>query len=409
MSDDFSPDPDPGSDGDSVTDVTTTSWLSRILQSIVGALIGVLLVIGAVLLLWWNEGRAVEASRALAEGARQVVEVQASAADAAAEGKLVHLSGMMETKAPARDPAFRVGADNLLRLKRTVEMFQWTEHKSSRSQKNLGGSETTATTYSYQKEWSESAVDSSRFREAGSHRNPPMPVSSATIDSPEVRLGAYRVDRAVLSEVSAFTAFDPQNPNLPAGYRKLGDMLYRGDDSAAPAIGDIKIRYAAVPAQTISVVAAQGSGTLAPFHAANGYTIALAEPGVVPAASMFRDKAEAEGLWTWIWRAVGFVLMLFGFVLMSSPLSVLVGVIPLLEELVGIASFLLALIIAVPLTLIVIAAAWIVHRPLVGVGLIVAGLGLAYLLRRLHRRPVQPPLPPPPTHFLPEGLLGPGR
>jgi hypothetical protein len=37
----------------------------------------------------------------------------------------------------------------------------------------------------------------------------------------------------------------------------------------------------------------------------------------------------------------------------------------------------LALIIAVPLTLIVIAAAWIAHRPLVGVGLIVAGLGLA--------------------------------
>jgi len=54
--------------------------------------------------------------------------------------------------------------------------------------------------------------------------------------------------------------------------------------------------------------------------------------------------------------------------------------------------------------LIVIAAAWIAHRPLVGVGLIVVGLGLAYLLRRLHRKPVQPP---PPTHFLPEGLLGP--
>jgi hypothetical protein len=85
---------------------------------------------------------------------------------------------------------------------------------------------------------------------------------------------------------------------------------------------------------------------------------------------------------------------------MANPLSVLVGVIPLFEELVGIASFLLALI--------VIAAAWIAHRPLVGAGLLVAGLGLGYLVRRLHRRPAQPP-PPPPTHFLPEGLLGPGR
>jgi hypothetical protein len=143
-----------------------------------------------------------------------------------------------------------------------------------------------------------------------------------------------------------------------------------------------------------SVVAAQGSGTLAPFHAANNYRIALAEPGVVPAAAMFRDKAEEEALWTWIWRAVGFVLMLFGFVLMANPLSVLVGVIPLFEELVGIASFLLALIVAAPLALIVIAAAWIAHRPLVGAGLLVAGLGLGYLVRRLHRRPAQPPPPP---------------
>ena len=45
----------------------------------------------------------------------------------------------------------------------------------------------------------------------------------------------------------------------------------------------------------------------------------------------------------------------------------------------------LALLLALPLTLIVIAAAWITHRPLIGGALIVAGLGLAYLLRRLHR------------------------
>ncbi len=56
MSDDYS--------SDSVTEVTTTGWLQRIGQSIVGALIGILLVIGSIILLWWNEGRAVEAIRA---------------------------------------------------------------------------------------------------------------------------------------------------------------------------------------------------------------------------------------------------------------------------------------------------------------------------------------------------------
>ena len=240
---------------DSVTEVTTTGWLQRVLGSLVGALIGILMVIGSVILLWWNEGRAVEAIRALDQGSRQIVEAKANAAEPANDGKLVHLSGLMETEAPARDAAFGIGGDNLLRLKRAVEMFQWTEHKSTRTQKNLGGSETTETTYSYRKEWADHPVDSSHFHEADGHRNGAMPVRSATIDSQDVRLGAYRVDRGLLDEVWAFGAFDPvPAASLPAGYRKDGDMLYRGDDSAVPALGDIRIRYAAVPAQTISVV-----------------------------------------------------------------------------------------------------------------------------------------------------------
>ena len=392
MSDDFS--------SDSVTEVTTTGWLQRIGQSIVGALIGILLVIGSIILLWWNEGRAVEAIRALDHGAKQLVEAQASAVDPAKEGKLVHLSGMMETKAPARDTNFGVGADNLLRLRRTVEMFQWVEHKESHSHKNLGGSETTETTYSYRKEWTDHPLDSGHFHEPGGHGNPAMPVRSATIDSQDVRLGAYHVERAVLDAVSAFTDFAPgEATSLPAGYRKTGDMLYRGDDPAAPAIGDVRIHYTAVTAQTMSVVALQTGGALAPFSDSSGYKIGLAEPGVVPATVMFKEKAHEESVLTWVLRAVGFVAMLIGFWLMGSPLSVLVGVIPLFEDLVGIGTFLMALMIAVPLTLIVIAATWIAHRPLIGVGLIVAGLGLGYLLRRLHRRA------PPPTSFLPAGTL----
>ena len=380
--------------GDSVSEVTPTGWLQRVLGSFVGALIGIVMVIGSVVLLWWNEGRAVEAIRALDQGARQIVESNPTATDPANDGKLVHLSGLMETRTPARDAAFGIGGDDLLRLKRRVEMFQWTEHKSTHTQKNLGGSETTETTYSYHKEWADHPVDSSHFHEAEGHRNGAMPVRSATIDSREVRLGVYRVDRGVLDEVAAFGAFDPAPAaNLPPGYRKDGDMLYRGDDSGAPALGDIRIHYAAVPAQTMSVVAAQAGGTLAPFHAASGYRIALAEPGIVPAAAMLREKAQEESVLTWVLRAVGFVVMLIGLWLMASPLSVLVGVIPFFEELVGIGAFLLASMIAVPLALTVIAAAWIAHRPVIGGGLIVAGLALAFLLRRLHR--------PPPRHFLP--------
>jgi hypothetical protein len=380
MSDDFS----------SVTEVTTTGWLQRLLGSFVAALIGILLIIGGVALLWWNESRAVTAIRALDQGAHQVVEVAADAVDPAAQGRLVHLSGMMQAGTPTRDAALGVGGAGLLRLKRTVEMYAWVESKETQTHKNLGGSETKETTYTYSKEWMAQPTDSAHFHAPTDHRNPPMPLSSTTIDAGGVTLGAWHVDPGLLAEVAAFAPFSLADAAPPAGYRKLGDSFYRGQDSDNPAIGDIRVSYQGVPAQTMSVVAAASSETLAPFSAANGYRIALAHAGVEPAAEMFREKRQSESVLTWVLRGVGFLVMLFGFMLTANPLAVLVGVIPFLEGLAEFGIFLLALFIAVPATFFVVALAWLVYRPLIGAALIAAGLGFGYLIRRLHRAPPRP-------------------
>jgi hypothetical protein len=66
--------------------------------------------------------------------------------------------------------------------------------------------------------------------------------------------------------------------------------------------------------------------------------------------------------------------MLVRLLLVLGPLSVLAGVLPFLEGLVEAGVFLVALTLAVPLTLITIAVAWFAHRPLIGTALIVAGL-----------------------------------
>ena len=43
-----------GSDGDSVIEVTETSWLRRVVQSVVGVFFGFLFVAGACFLIFWN-------------------------------------------------------------------------------------------------------------------------------------------------------------------------------------------------------------------------------------------------------------------------------------------------------------------------------------------------------------------
>jgi len=53
---------------------------------------------------------------------------------------------------------------------------------------------------------------------------------------------------------------------------------------------------------------------------------------------------------------------------------------------VGAGAFLVALTLAVPITLVTIAIAWIAHRPLIGGGLLIAALAALFLLRRMHPR-----------------------
>src|SRR5262249_11427046 len=147
----------------------------------------------------------------------------------------------------------------------------------------------------------------------------------------------------------------------------------------------------ATAAQTFSVAAAQSNGTLTAFRDADGYTIALAEPGLVTASALFHDEQQSENRLTWILRAVGFVVMLIGFICLTAPLTTLFAVVPFLESFVGAGAFLIALTLSVPITLLTIAIAWIAHRPLIGIGLLVAAAGAIYLLRTLH--PKQRPAP----------------
>jgi len=51
----------------------------------------------------------------------------------------------------------------------------------------------------------------------------------------------------------------------------------------------------------------------------------------------------------------------------------------------GAGAFLVALTLAIPITLITIAIAWIAHRPLLGGALLVMSLGSFVLLRGMHR------------------------
>lgn len=378
---------------DRFVETSSQGFLSRFTQSLAGLVIGPLLVIGAMVLLWWNEGRAVQAIVGLKDAASQVVEVEASGPSPVNANKLVHVVGPATAQSPMQDADVGIVFTDQVGVARTAEMYQWKEDKKQETQDNLGGGTTTTTTYDYARVWSDDPINSSSFRYPEGHQNPEMPFRSKRFAASDAKLGGWKLDADTLARIDYARTL---TPDAPAGWTRSGENYYRGDP-AAPKVGDMRVRYVGLPSgTTISVLAMQSGDGFSVFTTKNGYQIELAAVGNHSAAALIEGKRKAEALLTWILRGVGALVMFIGFAFFLAPLSTFASVIPLLGRIVGGAVALVALAIAIPLSILVIAAAWLAYRPILSAGLVLLALAVGYGLWRWRksRAPVPPPAAP---------------
>ena len=389
---------------DQFTEVSHESWFSRLKGAVKGIAAGFMLFIAAFVLLFWNEGRAVKDYKTLKEGAGAVVSVPADRIDPSREGKLVHLSGKAVTEETLRDPEFGVTA-NALRLERTAEMYQWQERSESKKEKKLGGGEETTTTYSYSKAWSESLISSSGFRQQAGHENPgSMPFSSQEQSARQVTLGAFSLPPSLTSKISTAqplpVSADAPLPENTAG-RKIwrhGSGFYLGEDPNTPQVGDLRISFSVVLPTEVSIVAQQRGSSLEPYRSEAGGSIELLQTGTHTAAAMFKSAQQSSKLLTWLLRLGGFILMLTGLNLMLKVLSVTADIVPIFGSLVGAGTGIVSFLLAGVLSLLTIAAAWVIYRPLIGLSLLAAAAALIWAVRSKLRakQPAAATMPPPP-------------
>ncbi|GAA5506895.1 hypothetical protein Rcae01_02348 [Novipirellula caenicola] len=135
-------------------------------------------------------------------------------------------------------------------------------------------------------------------------------------------------------------------------------------------------------------MAKQFGETFEPYATHAGTELNMLSVGVVsPEAMIARAEADNANL-TWILRGVGVILMFFGVLMGMKPLAVLGDVIPLLGSIVAFGTTFVAAGIAISLSLVTIATAWIVYRPLLGIGLMAVAIAIiAFLVIRSKRKP----------------------
>lgn len=378
----------------SYTETTTRSWFARMKSALAGLIIGPILVIAAIILLFWNEGRAIETYRALAEGAGLVIDVAADAPQPGNEGKLVHVAGTVVPGGVAEDPDFAIQAEGAVGLSREVEMYQWVEKEDSKTETKLGGSEETVTTYTYSREWRNGRVKSEDFKQQDGHDNPELPIESRSFNVPDATIGGFTVSgdavanlgdskKIQLTDEDAVRFADYLGSDM-AVERRNGD-LYAGSDPSRPQVGDMRISYARADLKEASFVAAQQGAVLLPYTTTNGHEVFLRAAGLVPAEQMFKQAQDENVVITWLLRVVGLVCMLIGFGLFLSILGVIADFVPFFGSIVGFGTGLIALVLTLVLGPVVIAIGWFAYRPLLALSIIAGGAliagGIWYLRR----------------------------
>jgi Transmembrane protein 43 len=387
---------------DRVTRTEHKGFFSRLFNSVVGVLIGFVMVPGSVALMTWNEYRTIHRTQGLIQAEKVVAEAPSPFEPSAdLDNRLVHVTGIATTDELLSDGVFDIGK-KVLRLERKVEMFQWVESKESRSRDKFGGGKETITTYEYQKKWHEDRVNSQSFEQPNGHENPQPKFTSTSLISDKATLGAFHLRTSLVNRIDAWTdvaidqatVFSKLAEDERSHYKvDIGYLRYCVSTPAKtdPELGDLRIQFRVVEPTTVSLLSQQKGKEFEPFKTKNGETIESIETGERTAAQMFDSLRFENTALATILRIVGWVLACVGFSMIAAPLKALANVVPLFGKMVGFATMLIGFILGSILALITISVAWIAVRPVFSLTLLaIAGVGIYFVFRR--KREQEPPM-----------------
>lgn len=376
-----------------VTETTNESWISRLGGSIKGVAVGIGLFILAFPLLFRNEGNCVKTAKALDEGEGACFSVETNETiDPEMDGCLVYMTGRADTQDVLSDDTFGISTV-AIRLARKTEMLQWRERTEKHEKKNLGGSVTTTTTYSYEQVWSEDPIDSSQFKEAG-HENPGfIEFPSEEKVAENVTFGAFRLEKSQIARIGDEQAYafptdfvcrisrvQRQGNTIFVPNKETRDNELNTREIASQArVGDMRVTFHVVKPHDISIVAKQRGDTFVSYMAKTKKKVNLLQDGIVDCGEMFEDARDSNAFFTWVVRFAGFFLLYIGLSMVLRPLSVLGDVLPVLGTIIGWGTGLVAGVLALVCSLVTIAIAWIVYRPVLGVLLLIAAGAVVYL------------------------------
>ena len=389
------------------TETTSTSYGQRLAGSAKGMIGGLLMFIIGTCLLWWNEGRTVRTAKAIGDAASHVESVaDVSRVDASLNGKLIHASAFADTKDTLTDDMFGV-RELAIRLDRKVEYYQWVENAQTKEREKIGGGKETTTTYTYEKKWVDKPVNSAEFKDPQyqSANKVLSEVEERNEMAQHVTFGAYTLPELFVASISGSEPVEVRmteeqrftwNERLHMLRPKVNtetslvhtnaNTVYLGLSPNSPQVGDVRVTFTKVPPADISLIAQVDGSTFKAYRAKNGQSFSRVQMGTVGVDEMIEQARSENNMLTWVLRLVGVLLIVIGLKGMFGLLPMLFKVLPFLGSIVDAGVGLVSWILGLAWSFIIIAIAWLVFRPIIGISLLVLAIAGIVFLKRLGKK-----------------------
>ena len=392
------------------TETTYTGYGTRVKNSFKAIGTGFMLFLAGTALLWWNEGRAVKTNDMLNEAeAATVVMENPSKLDNSLEGELVCATALATTEDSLIDQQFGFGV-KAIAIKRTVRYYQVQEKSKQEKKDKIGGGEETVTTYTYNRGWVTTPINSEGFHDPGYRKINFVltTVPQEDVWAQNVTFGAYTLPESLIRSITSTEPLKPviaqdrmESMNEDARHAalrnysssKLGNVakshnaevgqfihvtdneLYIGMTPSSPAVGDVKVTFEKVVPAKVTLISKVNGNTFEPYKAKNGYTFQTLVMGEKDAAEIYEGEHDMNNIMLWAFRIIGILMVIGGLKGIFGFLETLLKVLPFIANILGWGVGVICTVVGVVWGLIVIAIAWLFYRPLLGITLlVVAGL-----------------------------------
>ena len=335
-----------------------------------GLIFGILIIIGSMTILWWNENENIESSNMILDARKNVVNVNSSPIDPSNEGKLVSFTGNVTVETEnINDPDFNIN-QKTAKLEKIVEMYQWVKEKTGRVHKE--------DVFEYKKMWKNEVYSSVGYEEG--HNNPDsMPYENKIFLAENVRVGAFILNQDLINQfpTNKNYAID-NNAKLPNGYSIKDNYITNTKNIDEPEIGDIRISYKYNSSEEVSIIAKQTGSTLNTYKFATGKPISKLIEGKLTGNQLITEIQDSNTNVKWILRIVGIVVCIFGFGILFNPISKSTINIPVFGTMAGYASGFIGLLLGIGTSAFVLSIVWFKYKPILSGCFI--GFGLLFYL-----------------------------